>query len=79
MAVSQTADVRADITANTITVLGTTVGNLNASDRVELRPSAKTQGAINAPRVAITGGSKFEGSVASHKNIAPGDKNPTDA
>ena len=79
VAVSQHADVRADITANTITVLGTTVGNLNASDRVELRASAKTHGAINAPRVAINGGSKFEGSVASLTNILPGDKTPPDA
>ena len=65
VAVSQYADVQADITATTVTVLGTTKGRLDASNRVELRASANVRGTITAPRVAITGGSKFQGAVAS--------------
>jgi len=79
VAVSQHANVRADIKAKTVTVLGSTVGTLNASNRVELRASANVRGTIIAPRVAITGGSKFEGSVASRRSI-PTDKTlPTDS
>ena len=79
VAVAQHANVRADIKAKTVTVLGRTVGNLTASNRVELRASANVRGTIIAPRVAITGGSKFEGSVASPRSI-PTDKTlPTDS
>jgi cytoskeletal protein CcmA (bactofilin family) len=66
VAISQSAYVRADITANTVTVSGTTKGRLDASNRVELRASANVRGTITAPRVAITGGSKFQGAVVSH-------------
>ncbi len=61
------AAVKADLTARTITVSGTVNGNITASERVDLRPTAAVTGDIVAPRLAMADGATVKGTVAAGK------------
>ena len=53
----------AEVHAKTVMVVGTVNGNITADDKVEIAPSGTVNGDIRAPRVAISDGAKFKGSV----------------
>lgn len=53
----------AEVHAKTVVVVGTVNGNITADDKVELAPSGTVNGDIRAPRVAISDGAKFKGSI----------------
>ncbi len=55
--------VRANIEARNVIVHGRIDGNIQASDRVELRKSASLLGDISTARVAIEDGAFFKGSI----------------
>jgi cytoskeletal protein CcmA (bactofilin family) len=55
--------ITAEIQAKAVIVVGEVVGNITASDRVELAPSGSVQGDLRAPRVALADGSRFKGSI----------------
>jgi len=55
--------VRANIEARNVIVYGRVDGNIQASDRVDLRKSASLSGDISTARVAIEDGAFFKGSI----------------
>jgi cytoskeletal protein CcmA (bactofilin family) len=55
--------VHADVTARTVVIGGKVVGNVVASDRVELLPTGVLEGNIRAPKIVIADGAQFKGSV----------------
>lgn len=55
--------VRANIYAKDITVHGKVEGNINGSERVELRKSAVLTGDITTQRIVIEDGAFFKGSI----------------
>ena len=55
--------VRANIEARNVILHGRVDGNIQASDRVELRKSASLSGDISTARVAIEDGAFFKGSI----------------
>ena len=55
--------VKGDSRARTIVVEGTVDGDLYALESISLRPTAKVQGNLLAPRVAIADGASFNGKV----------------
>jgi len=55
--------VKAAIAARDIVVMGTTLGNLTASNRVDIRATASVTGDVSAPRVSIEEGSFFKGKL----------------
>jgi cytoskeletal protein CcmA (bactofilin family) len=57
------ATVKADLTAKTITVSGTVSGNITATERVVLQPSASVGGDITTPRLAMADGAVVKGKV----------------
>ena len=57
----ETADVSAQIVANTIVVQGRVTGDLNARKRVELKAPASVAGNITTPCLGIHEGVVFEG------------------
>jgi cytoskeletal protein CcmA (bactofilin family) len=59
------AAVKADLNARTITVSGTVTGNLTASERVVLQPSASVDGDITTPRLSMADGAVVKGKVDS--------------
>jgi cytoskeletal protein CcmA (bactofilin family) len=57
------ATVKADLIAKTVTVSGAVTGNVTASERVVLQPSASVDGDITTPRLAMADGAVVKGKV----------------
>ena len=64
--------IRAEIFAKSVVVLGEVIGNIMASDKVDIRDNGSVDGDIVAPRVAIAEGAHFRGSVDMQRK--PGEK-----
>lgn len=61
LVVGERAMVRAAIRAGAVVVSGEVVGNVVATERVELRGTARVTGDIEAPVVVVDEGARFEG------------------
>ncbi len=55
--------VKADILAKTAVVQGQVIGNLKATERVEIRDDGSLDGDLSSPRIAIADGAHFRGSI----------------
>jgi cytoskeletal protein CcmA (bactofilin family) len=55
--------INAEINAKNATIIGSVVGNINASDILEIKTSGSVMGDIKAPRISIADGAHFKGSV----------------
>ncbi len=55
--------ITAEVHAKTVVVVGMITGNITADDKVEIAPSGTVNGDIRAPRVSISDGAKFKGSI----------------
>jgi cytoskeletal protein CcmA (bactofilin family) len=55
--------IKAQVFAKAVVVCGELVGNINASESVEIRESGSVDGDIVSPRVAIADGAHFRGSI----------------
>lgn len=63
LTVDNSGKVEASITTKNLAVSGMLVGNVTASERVEVRKEGKMIGDIKAPRVIIADGAKFKGNI----------------
>jgi cytoskeletal protein CcmA (bactofilin family) len=63
LTVGKEGKVKADIYARSITVDGTTEGDLFASERIAIRATAIVRGNLLAPRISLEDGARFKGSV----------------
>jgi cytoskeletal protein CcmA (bactofilin family) len=64
------AAVKADLTAKSITVSGTVKGNLAATERIDLEPSAAVEGDITTPQLLMADGATVHGKVQAGKKKA---------
>src|SRR5262245_45327641 len=55
--------IKAQVFAKAVVVLGEVVGNVTASEKVDIRDNGSVDGDIVSPRVAIAEGAHFRGSV----------------
>ena len=55
--------IKAEVFAKAVIVLGEITGNVNASEKVDIRDKGSVDGDIISPRVAIAEGAHFRGSV----------------
>jgi cytoskeletal protein CcmA (bactofilin family) len=55
--------IKASVFAKAVIVLGEVVGNVQASEKVDIRDNGSVDGDITSPRVAIAEGAHFRGSV----------------
>ncbi len=67
LTIGQNGRVKAQVFAKSVVVVGELVGNINASDAVEIRESGSVDGDIVSPRVAIADGAHFRGSIDMQK------------
>jgi len=65
LTVGQEADVKADIVAKSVVVIGTVLVTVLAGDRVEIRPTGSVTGDVTAPRLVIADGGIMSGRVES--------------
>lgn len=63
LVVEETGVLEANIETATISILGTVTGDIQASERVELKPNCRVVGDIRAPRVLLADGASFKGNV----------------
>ena len=63
--------IKAEIFAKAVIVLGEVIGNIMASEKVDIRDNGSVDGDIIAPRVAIAEGAHFRGSVDMQRKEAP--------
>jgi len=61
--VGNSAQINAEVKAQSIVIAGKVVGNVTAVDRVELLASGQLEGNIRAPKIVIAEGAQFKGSV----------------
>lgn len=61
--VEETGVLEANVETATITILGTVTGDIQASERAELKSNCRVVGDIRAPRVLIADGASFKGNV----------------
>lgn len=68
LTIGKEGKVRADVYAKSITVDGTTEGDLYASERIVVHVNGNARGNITAPRVGIEEGAKFKGTIEMDKD-----------
>jgi cytoskeletal protein CcmA (bactofilin family) len=62
--------IKAEVFAKVAIVLGEVIGNITASEKVDIRDNGTVDGNIVSPRVAIAEGAHFRGSVDMQKKPA---------
>lgn len=68
--VGKAGDIRANVQAQSVTLGGKFRGDIVANDRVALESTASCEGNVTAPRLSISDGAYFKGSV----DMGGGDK-----
>lgn len=72
------AKIKAQVFAKSVIVQGEVHGNITATEKVDIRESGSVDGDVVAPRVAISDGAHFRGSIDMQKAGAkPGDVKPS--
>ena len=72
LTIGQGGRIKAQVFAKAVVVLGELIGNIYASESVDIRESGSVDGDIVSPRVAIADGSHFRGSIdMQRKGVAP--------
>jgi cytoskeletal protein CcmA (bactofilin family) len=63
LTIGQAARIEADVRSLRVLVLGTVIGNIAASERIELGVTASVTGNLSANKVVIAEGAQFNGGV----------------
>ena len=61
--IGASAVVRAKVVARAVTICGTLDGNVIATERVDVQPSASVRGHLTTPSLSLLEGARFNGSV----------------
>jgi cytoskeletal protein CcmA (bactofilin family) len=70
LTIGPNAKIKAEVHAKTVIVRGEVVGNITASEKLDIRDSGSVDGDISAPLVAIAEGAHLRGSVDMQKKPA---------
>ena len=71
LVIGSNAKIRAEIAAKSVQIVGSVIGNVTASERVEICEVGSLEGNIVAPSVNILDGAHFMGSVDMTKPVVP--------
>ncbi len=72
--VGRNGQVAANISAREVVVLGKVRGNINASDRVDIRSEGSLTGDVSAQRISIEDGAFFKGGIDIRKPGGPNEQ-----
>jgi len=79
LTIGPNAKIKAQVFAKSVIVQGEVHGNITATEKVDLRESGSMDGDVVSPRVAISEGAHFRGSIDMQKAGAKvGEVNPGD-
>lgn len=68
--------IKAQIFAKQVIVFGEVIGDIHASEKVDIRDNGSVDGDLTSPRVAIAEGAHFRGSIDMQKNGGKGEAKP---
>ena len=71
--------IKAQIFAKQVIVFGEVIGNITASEKVDIRDNGSVDGDLTSPRVAIAEGAHFRGSIDMQRNGAQKGEKPAAA
>ena len=71
LTIGTNAKIKAQVFAKTVVVLGEVTGNINASEKVDIRDNGSVDGDITSPKVAIAEGAHFRGAIDMNRGVAP--------
>jgi cytoskeletal protein CcmA (bactofilin family) len=71
LTIAQGGRVNAEIHAKTVTIVGEVTGNVVADEKVEIAETGRLMGDLRSPRVAISDGAQFRGSVDMGRDARP--------
>ena len=63
LTIGPNAEVKAEIVAKSVVILGSVTGNLTATERVDIRATGSLIGDLTSPRLAIAEGGSLRGKV----------------
>jgi cytoskeletal protein CcmA (bactofilin family) len=63
LTIGPNAKIKAQVFAKAVVILGEIIGNVTATEKVDIRDNGSVDGDIAAPRVAIAEGAHFRGSI----------------
>ena len=63
LTIGQDADIRAEISAKTLVIMGTVTGNVRAAEKVDIGSTGTLVGDLVSPRLAIADGGCIRGKV----------------
>ena len=61
--VENSAQLEADVEAETVEISGNLTGNVTAQTRVEIKADASVVGDVKSPRILIADGARYKGSI----------------
>jgi cytoskeletal protein CcmA (bactofilin family) len=68
--------IKAQVFAKSVIVLGEVIGNVTASEKVDIRDNGSVDGDLVSPRVAIAEGAHFRGSIDMQRGTGTGGAKP---
>ena len=71
LSIGPNGKIKADLFGRNITIAGDVAGNAHAAERVEIAPSGRLTGNIQAPRITIADGAHFRGNVDMEQKSGP--------
>ena len=75
LTIGANARIKAQVFAKSVIILGEVTGNVTATEKVDIRDNGSVDGDIAAPRVAISEGAHFRGSIDMQKGTGkPGEQ-----
>ena len=63
LTIGQNGTLKAQVLAKTVVVMGQVVGDITATESINIRETATVEGALVAPRIAIAEGASFQGMI----------------
>ena len=63
LTIGANGNVRADVSAKTVVVIGKVAGNVTGTERVEIEASGSVDGDVRAPRLVVQEGAVLNGAV----------------
>jgi cytoskeletal protein CcmA (bactofilin family) len=77
--IGRNGKVHANIIAREVVIMGSVEGNLQCSDRVDIRAEGRLTGDITTQRISVEDGAVLKGSVQVHATEAKNTKNTTES
>jgi cytoskeletal protein CcmA (bactofilin family) len=74
LTIGANAKIKAQVFAKSVVILGSVTGNITASEKNDIRDGGTVEGDLVSPRVAISEGAHFRGTVDMQKKGQPGQK-----